>query len=285
MLRRRIIYLLIPLLLLATATASSSASGPQRIVSCGPAVTEKLYLLGAGSRVVGVTAFCRRPAEASRCAKIGNVTQVNVEKVLMLKPDLVIATSLTDPRAVRKLTDLGVKVVLFGEPKSFGAMNEQFIELGRLTGKEGEARKIVRVAEEEVASTRRRTEGLRKPRVFLEIGTAPLFAATGESFLNDYIEFAGAINVARDLKGGFTSREQVLRYNPDVILITAMEGAGAENEKRRWQKIATLKAAKGGAIHIIEPYKMCSPTPITFVEALAEVERLIHGHRDRGAKP
>ena len=122
--------------IVVVAYSASAAVLPKRIVSCGPAVTEKLYLLGVERSIVGVTVYCQRPPEAQSKPKIGSVTQISVEKVVSLRPDLVCATSLTDHRSVKKLRDLGMRVVVFNEPRSFAEMNEQFIEMGRLTGKE-----------------------------------------------------------------------------------------------------------------------------------------------------
>ena len=273
---RRILLFLLTCLMAATAHPAAGAPLPQRIVSCGPAVTEKLYLLGVERNIVGVTVFCRRPPEAERKPKIGSVIQINVERVVSLKPDLVCATSLTDPRSVNKLKALGIRVVLFGEPKSFAEMNGQFVQMGRLTGREQVAREIVRAAERKVERIRAGTKKLARPKVFLQIGANPLFTAPKESLLNNFLEFSGGINMAGDLRSGFLSREQVLTENPDIILIVAMEGAAAEKEKKRWQEFGTVKAVRDHAVYVIDPYKMCSPTPVTFVEALETVTALIH---------
>jgi iron complex transport system substrate-binding protein len=273
---RQVKHILLFLLTCLMAVAADAATLPQRIVSCGPAVTEKLYLLGVERNIVGVTVYCRRPPEAERKPKIGSVTQINVEKVAALRPDLVLATSLTDSRSVRRLKNLGIRVVVFREPKSFAEMNEQFIEMGRLTGRVEVAREIVRAAERKVERIRAGVKGLTRARVFLQIGANPLFTASKESLLNDFLEFSGGINVAQDSRGGLYSREQVLAGNPDIILIVAMEGRAADKEKKRWQGFGTVKAVKDHAVYVIDPYKMCSPTPVTFVEALETVTGLIH---------
>ena len=88
--------------------------------SLGPTITEKLYLLGMEDRLVGVTTYCVRPPEACTKEKVGNVTQVNVERIVELNQDVVFATSLTDRRSVESLKRLGIRVVVFNEPKSYG---------------------------------------------------------------------------------------------------------------------------------------------------------------------
>ena len=248
---------------------------PKRVVSLGPTITEKLYLLGMEDRLVGVTTYCVRPPEACTKEKVGNVTQVNVERIVELKPDVVFATSLTDRRSVESLKRLGIRVVVFNEPKSYGETAAQFLDLGRMVGKEEEAHRIVETAGRRVDAIKRRIGGLMQPKVFVQLGAKPLFAATKDSFVNDFIEFAGGTNIAREAKAGFYSREEVLKEDPDVIIIVGMDAA-AESEKRVWQKFHSLKAVKNDRIFIMDSYRVCSPTPRTFVDALEEIVRALH---------
>ncbi len=272
------------LMAVAVHCAAAARAVPQRIVSCGPAITEKLYLLGVEKNIAGVTVYCQRPYEAREKPKVGSVTQINVEKVAALRPDLVLATSLTDPCSVRRLKSLRLRVVVFKEPKSFEEMNEQFVEMGRLTGKEHVALEIVRASRKQVGHIRAGVKKLTRPRVFIQVGANPLFTASKESLFNDFLEFSGGINVAQDSKGGFYSREQVLTGNPDIILIVAMEGPVADREKTRWQRFDTVKAVRDRAVYVMDPYKMCSPTPVSFVEALETVANLLHPGRGKGGE-
>jgi len=259
----------------AEQPAGGIGPSPRRIVSLGPTITEKLYLLGVEDRLVGVTTYCVRPPEACKKEKIGNVTQVNVERIVELKPDVVFATSLTDRKSVESLKRLGIKVIVFNEPKSYAETNEQFLELGRTVGREREAGEIVAAARGKVDAIRKRIEGLPRPKVFVQLGAKPLFAATKDSFVNDFIEFAGGINIAREAKTGFYSREEVLKENPGVIIIVGMDAA-AGNEKKTWEKFHALKAVKDDRIFIMDSYRVCSPTPRTFVDALEEMVRALH---------
>ena len=251
------------------------ALSPRRIISLGPTITEKLYLLGAQDRLVGVTTYCERPPEALAKEKVGNVTQVNIEKIVELKPDLVIATSLTERRAVLGLKRLGIRVIVFNEPGSYEEMNRQFLELGRIVGRERQAEGIIKAAERRVDVIKKRVEGLPRPKVFIQLGAKPLFAATKDSFVNDFIELAGGTNIAREAKTGFYSREEVLRQDPDIIIIVLMDAATG-NEKKGWQKFHALKAVRNDKIFVMDPYRICSPTPRTFVDALEEMVKALH---------
>jgi len=259
----------------AAGPADAAGLSPRRIISLGPTITEKLYLLGAQDRLVGVTTYCERPPEARAKEKVGNVTQVNMEKIVELKPDLVVATSLTERRAVLGLKRLGIRVIVFNEPRSYEEMNRQFLELGRIVGREREAEGIVRAAERRVDVIKKRVRGLPRPKVFIQLGAKPLFAATKDSFVNDFIELAGGTNIAREAKTGFVSREEVLRQDPDIIIIVGMDAA-AGNEKEGWQKFHALRAVRNDKIFVMDPYRICSPTPQTFVDALEEMVKALH---------
>jgi len=253
----------------------SMAPQPKRIISLGPSITKGLYLLGAQDRLIANTIYCVDPPEAKKKEKVGAVVEVNIEKVFNLKPDLVLATSLTNPKAREKLKNLGVKVFTFSTLKDFNDICKQFLELGRLVDKENEAKEIVKSTENETILIREKVKGLHKPKVFVQMGARPLFAATGCYFVNDYIEFAGGINIAKEARGGIYSREQILKENPDVIIITTM-GMVAEEEKRIWQKYETLSAAKSGRIYIIDTDEITSPTPQSFVKTLEDFVHILH---------
>ncbi|MCK4519916.1 MAG: ABC transporter substrate-binding protein, partial [Candidatus Omnitrophica bacterium] len=142
-----IVYTLI-FLYIGTSVGYAGQNFPQRIISLGPSITEQLYLLSAQDRLVGCTIYCKRPKEAKSKEKVGTVVEVNLEKIIGLKPDLVLATSLTNFKAIKKLKDLGIEVVSFFPPKNFDEICEQFLELGEIIGKEKKAEKIISKAKD-----------------------------------------------------------------------------------------------------------------------------------------
>jgi iron complex transport system substrate-binding protein len=270
-----ITFLGLSLLLCSGPRCMSQDLHPRRIISLGPTITEKLYLLGVEERIVGVTMYCSRPSRAALKEKIGNVTHASVEKIILLKPDLVLATALTDGRLVEKLRRVKIRTEVIPEPKSFEELKEQFITLGRMVGREGEARRINALADLKVQAIADGIVGQAKTTVLCQIGTQPLFVAVGNTLLNDFIERAEGINVAKTAKIGFYNREEVVRRNPDVIVIVTM-GLAAERERRAWQRFKSISAVRHGRIFIMEAYRTCSPTPLTFAEALAEFAAALH---------
>lgn len=245
------------------------------IISLGPALTEELFLLGAGAKIRGVTLYCRKPADALKIEKVSTAMTVNIEKILTLKPDLVLATSLINPKSVERLRNLGIHVVVFKAAESFAELCDQFLELGRLIGKENDALSILGDVQKKVEEIRKSTEGLLKPRVIIQAGAKPLWIATKDSFMNDFIELAGGVNPGPLGTNGHISRENVLALDPDVIIITTMGIVGSE-EKNEWQKFDSLSAVKNKRIFIFDSDLFCSPTPVSFVKALEKTARTLH---------
>ena len=253
---------------------------PKRIISLAPSVTEELYLLGVEDSLVGNTTYCVTPPEAVAKEKVGDITRINLEKIVSLKPDLVLATSLTNSKAIQKLKNLGIEVMIFPAPKNYAYLCDQFLTLGKAVGKEAEAKAIIAVSKEKVMAIKAVTAGLDKPKVFIEIGAKPLFTANRDYFINDFVDMAGGVNIAQDAKLGTYSREEVLRKNPDVIIIVMM-GIAVGKEKEVWQKFKDLNAVRDNRIYVIDSRKVCSPTPVTFVETLNEIAGLLHPELSR----
>ncbi len=248
---------------------------PQRIVSLVPAVTEELYLLGVGDKIVGVTIYCQRPPEARAKEKVGTVIDVNIEKIIELRPDLVIASPLTDHKQIRKLRRLELRVEIFDAPTDFQGLCEGFLTLSQFVGKEQEAEEVLERTKRKLKAIKKEIEGIAKSLVFVQIGANPLFTADRASFINDLIKCAGGINIASDAKIGIYSREEVIKRNPDTILIVTM-GIVGEREKEVWLKYESISAVKNGRIFTVDSYRVCSPTPISFVETVKELARLFH---------
>ncbi len=275
---RKWVLFLFVIVLVSLCCQCAWAKGARRIVSLGPTNTENVFLLGAGDRLVGNTRYCVRPEAARQKAKIGSVMQVSIEKIISLQPDLILATAMTQPAQVRQLQQIGYQVVRFNQPTSFVEICSHFIELGRLLGLEEHARHIVAKAQKDVTLIQQRIAGLPPQKVFLQIGTTPLFGSTPESFTHDFIRLAGGINILADQGRGTTNREKIIAHNPDLIIIAIMgsESGIAAEEQFKWQQIPVLKATQAKRIEVINPNLVCSPSPATFAQTLGVIAELIH---------
>jgi len=262
----------------AVHSATRSTDFPRRIVSLGPINTENIYLLGAGDRLVGNTSYCNRPKAAKNITKIGSVMQFSLEKIISLRPDLILATGLTRPESIKKLLNLDLHVVQFNQPNSFAEICNQFISLGQLLGRREQAEKIVNQTRIKVSTVEKKAATLRKEKVFLQVGSRPLFGSVNNSFTHDFITMGGGINITGNQVTGTTSYEKVIALNPEVIIIAIMgsESGIAGREKEHWLRIPVLHAVQNNRVHIINPDLVCSPSPVTFARTLQRIAELIH---------
>ncbi len=247
-------------------------SPPGRIISLGPYITEEIYLLGKGGSLVADTVYCTKPADADKKQKIGNLVEINIEKIYSLKPDIVFATGLTYPQNINKLKSLGIKTVVMPQAKSFDEICGQFQLLGRYLHEGDRAAEIVAKSRKIVGKIRTLTGKIKnKKKIFFQIGADPLWAVNKDSFMNDFIEFGGGINIAYNSGIGPYSREKVVEQNPDIIVIIKMGIQNDREERDKWMKLGSINAVKTGSIFVIDPYEVCSATPVSFAESLKEL--------------
>lgn len=250
----------------------------QRIVSLAPNITEILFTLGLGNRVIGVTQHCNYPPEARSKTRVGSYIDLNIEKILSLKPDLVIATADGNEKgSVERLLGFGVPV-LVTNPKNLDQVYETIRVVGRATRQGEKAEALVRSLRNRADRVIRACAGLPHPTVFLQINESPLITVGRDTFHNNLIQLAGGINLSgrEATKYPTYSLEQVLRLNPEVILITSMErGMAAERKKERWLQWKQITAVKNGRIHILDSDLLDRPSP-RLVDGLEVLAKAIH---------
>lgn len=249
---------------------SGFATTPKRIISLAPSVTKSLYILEAEDLLVGCTSFCllNQPEDAQ---VVASAVQVNLERSIILKPDLVIASSLTNPETLKSFSKMGIETLMLPYSKSFDDLCSQLQQLGEKIGKKEMADEIVASSKQKIEELRKRIpQTSKKPNLFLQIGANPLFTVVPNTFMQDFIDFAGGVNIASNLKIGSITREKVLVSNPDVIFILLM-GTLSADEQQTWERYKHMSAVKSKKIFVMDQEKTCSPTPILFVEALEEM--------------
>lgn len=261
---------------LVTISLTYSVFGqtPTRIVSLAPSLTKNVYFLEQQHKLVGCTSYCDT-AVANGKEVVASAVKVNIEKVVSLKPDLVITTTMTNPETLDMLKKFNIRVETFPTAKSFDEICKQTIRLGQIIGAESNAKRIVTQSETKIKSLASSTRNDKSPSVFFQIGAKPLFTVIPGTFMNDYILLAGGKNVVTTTKTGTITREAVIASNPDVIFIVTMGIVGNE-EKNVWESYSTLSAAKNKKIFIIDSNDACTPTPVTFVKTLERVINLIY---------
>lgn len=265
---RKNLYLIGFFLLISVSTF---AQANKRIVSLAASITRNLTELGAQKEIVGCTKYCQTDP-ANSIPVVADAINVNLEKITLLKPDIVIAGGLTTPRTIEALKKMGIQTLQLQQPKNFEELCNQFTLLGKISGKEQEANRIITSCKQRLTAIRNNLPS-KSPKVFMEIGNNPLFAALPGTFMHDYIVQAGGNNIATTLSNGSVSKEFVILQDPDIILITAM-GIAGDTEKRNWQKLNFLRAVKNDKIYTL-PDDICSPTPTSFINTVDELSRLL----------
>lgn len=265
---RRPILKSLALSLILTFSIIANGQNYSRIISLAPSLTKDIYLLKVEDRLVGVTSFCELENDL-KVAVVASAVDLNIERIITQQPDLVIATSLTSAENLEMMRKVGLEVKFFPLPKSFKEINDQFIELGVLLNRTELAKKIVKDAQQRVESLSLGSP-FKDAKIFMAIGTNPLFCVIPNTYLNDYISFLGGQNIASDLRNGAISRESVILRNPDIIFIVTM-GIIGDEETRIWESYPNLSAVKSKRIFVIDSEKACSPTPLNFVETLEEI--------------
>ncbi len=238
-----------------------------RIVSLVPSVTFNLQMLDADAEIVGRTTYCPG-VKADQSNVVGSVIDVNIEKIVSLRPDVVFAMELTRKDIVSTLKQLGLKVITYQTPRNFEEICTQLEDMGRLIGKQDLAKKIAASERLKVKELTAMVKNGKPLKMFFEIGANPLFGVVQGTFMDDYITMTGGENIMKGVKGGAVSREYVIQQNPEVILISDMGLVGSE-EAKQWAAFKQLGAVRNDRIIIVNADESCCPTPYFFTKTLA----------------
>jgi len=253
-------------------------AAPQRLVTMAASLTEIVFALGLGPRLVGVEQFSDYPPAARELPKVGSYKLPDVERIVALEPDLCLAVKDGNPpHVLERLRGLGIPVYVV-DPRNLPEVIATVEEIGHLLGAADQARELV-------AGLNRRYQRIRdlaarvgrRPRVFFQIGIAPIVSAGSRTFLDELITTAGGLNLAAGkVPYPRFSQEQILALQPEVIIITSMDRGGAfEQVKAGWERWETLPAARDHRIFLVDSDQVDRPAPRLF-DGLELLFRLIH---------
>jgi iron complex transport system substrate-binding protein len=253
-----------------------------RIVSLAPSNTEILFAIGAGPQMVGRDPLSDYPAEAAAIADIGDTfIQLNVEMILSLEPDLVLAAEITPPEQVAQLEQVGVQVFWLANPRDFEGLYANLIIVGQLTGHDQDAAALAESLRTRVTAVQTSVSSVAdKPVVFYEVDgltdpNAPYTAGTG-TFIDLIITAAGGQNAAGALEGyKQMSIEELLVQNPDYILLgDSLYGATADQVTQRagWSDLAAVQANQ---VLPFDDNLMSRPGP-RMIDAVEQLAQLLH---------
>ncbi len=263
-----------------TVTLTSPA---QRVVSLTPATTEILFAVGAGSQVIGRDMFSDYPAEAQAVADIGgSMGEYNLEAILALQPDLVLAGGISPPELVASLEQLGLTIYFVSNPATLEEMYSTLETVAKLTGHETDAAALVESLKARVAAVDEKIMPLSfHPSVFYELDASadsskPWTSGPG-TFVDLLIARAGGFNIGGNLQGAWAqiSLEELVVLNPDFIILGDSNwGVTPESVAQRpgWE---ALTAVQNGKVYPFDDNTVNRPGP-RLVDGLEELAKLLH---------
>jgi len=266
---------------LRAGDAPGEAPYPARIVSMAPSITEVVFALGLSDRVVGVSAFCDYPPEAAKKPKIGGVVNPNMEAVVALNPDLVLALpNATQESMFRSLRQLGIRVLTLRNDTLEDFFNT-IRAIGEVTSTQPAADEMSERLRAKFSDISDRVALEPRRKVMFIVGVDPLFVAGRDTFIDELITIAGGTNIAADSISKYPQLgiEEVVSRAPEVILYTSLNFELTPKQeaeaKRLWSAYPSIPAVKNGRIHGLVADYVTLPGP-RLVLGVEEMARAIH---------
>ncbi len=222
---------------------------PQKVVSLSPAVTEIMFALGAQDLLVGRTDFCVYPDAAAKIPSIGGISNLNIESILALEPDLVISGSMVGKKVTEQMDAMGTPMVCVIEKPKFEALYDNIKAIGKLVSKEHEADSLIENLKLKIENllthndnSQSSTLNSQLPSVYYVVGFGEggNFTAGGNTFINDIIRMAGGRNIAEGIEGWSYSLEALMKEDPDFIIVRR-EDSAAFCDMKPYNRLSAVK--------------------------------------------
>jgi iron complex transport system substrate-binding protein len=250
------------------------AQTPHRIISLAPSITEDLFALGLGGKVVGDTTYDNYPPAAVNITKVGGFSSPSIEKIVSLNPDVVFASSLENNTLLSTLSGYGIPTVVINPTSLSGILNDLSL-IGKVTGSTGNSSALVTNLTQRMNANSISVAS--HPRVLYLVWYNPIMSAGADTFEGDIIAHAGGINVAQlaNVSGyGTMSKESIVALNPSVIIANSAMNSTAVQQVKSDPALATVDAVKNGKIYILDSDIISRPGPRAF-DALEQIAGII----------
>ena len=277
------------LVLAAVIAASGSPTRAQtrpvtRIVSLVPAITEILFAIGAGPRVVGVSSFDTFPPEVQKLTRVGALLDPDTERILALRPDLVVVYG-SQGELQSRLERAGIRTFPYRH-SGIEAVFDAIRDVGRTTGQSAEAARLTSELRARIEGVRARVRGRPRPRTLLVFERQPgtlrsMYASGGIGFTHDMLEAAGGANVFADVKKEAVqpSHETLLTRAPEVVIEVRAAGLLSDRDinrdKAAWSALPSLPAVRRGRVHFLIGEHLVVPGP-RLAQGIESLARALH---------
>jgi len=251
------------------------AEEPLRVVSVAPSITETIFAIGAGDRLIGRTDYCNYPDASQNVESIGSLQEVNIEKISELEPDIVLASTHFKEETLNKIESLGIPVAMIISQESFDGVYKNIEDIATILNKKDKANIIINDMKASVEYVKSNVEGIEKKSVYYVIGYGEYgdFTATGDTFIHQMLEIAGGENVAKDATGWKFSLEKLVEADPKVVIAesdpSTMEGLKEANGYK------DLTAIKNGNFYGVDK-DMVSRMGPRLADGLLQIAKAIH---------
>lgn len=251
-------------------------ASPQRIITLAPNLTEIVYAVGAGNRLVGDTTFCDYPPEAKQVEKVGDTLQPNIERIIALKPDIVLVSTASQLEAFTKQLNERAIPVFVTDPHDLEGVFQSIKTIGDLLGLQEQAEKLLGDLRARVAAIQDKVKDLQPVTVFYQVSAQPLWTAGKKSWITDLIRRAGGRSVTGDIEGDWMrySDEAAFASHPDAIIIATSDSMNGSN-----MEVATAlqksPAVLNKRVYGIKGDYLSRPGP-RLVDGLEQMARVLH---------
>ncbi len=244
----------------------------ERAVSLAPNLTEIVFAVGAGDRLVGVTTFCNFPAEAQKIQKVSDTQTPNIENIIALKPQVVLVSTASQMENFSRTLDAQGINVFVTNPNSLDDIYKTVRQIGEIFGKNEKAQQVVEELVKRVSDVETKTNSAQDVKVFLQISKEPLFTVGRDSFMTDLINCAGGVSVMANSATAYPnlSKETAFALNPDAIILSDSEDNREPNDAFK-----NSPAVRNGKVFKINADLISRPAP-RIVDALEQIAKALH---------
>lgn len=248
----------------------------ERIISLAPGITEVIYALGLEDKLVAVSSACDYPKDALEKENVGRIDEPNIEKIISLEPDLVIAESVTKIESLKSLTELGIKNIGF-KPTSINDTIEMIDDIALLTASQKVGKELTAQMKKEYQEIKKmveaKLENNKRKKVFYEIWSDPLYTAGKDTFIDSLIHDAGGYNIAREAQGSWPqfSLESLISADPEIYISSKHSTPTGLTlaELRERDLYREISAFKNDRLYLVDQNLVNRPSP-----------RIIEGYKE-----
>ncbi len=248
-----------------------------RVITLAPNLTEIVFAIGAGDRLVGNTTYCDYPPEAKTIAKVGDTLQPSIERIIALRPQLILVSTASQLESFTKQLEAQRIAVYITDPHDLEGVLRSIKAVGDLLGQSERAAQVIADLRARIAAVEERVKQAGPVKVFYQLSAEPLYTAGRDSFVTDLIRRAGGLSVTRDVPGAWPrySAESAIAARPEAIIMATAESMGGSANAGVAPSLKESPAALGGRVYKVNGDYVSRPGP-RLVDGLEQIARALH---------